>query len=703
MKKNLNRSIWIVAGGLMTAVFAEVPQWWIDRGALCTNRPAHDFNPVNQGQVKWMCLKAYEEFQQKLPGDGNTNILNQIDAFPEGNNFRPANQGMLKAIAQPFYDRLIEENLAVESPWASSTNAPHDFALANQGQLKKLFYFDLDAFDSDGDGLPDWWENKYGFLSADDDSDNDGLTNLQEYQQGSDPLLSEFIAPASENTPVGDGSVNPPSGNLTTVLTVNGSSVSATVGAWAINNGAVYAVGRRGSLRYTVNVSFADIFRLSLRVAQQTVLSADAKTYRLRFAVDGEFIARRQVLISGDEIKFAVVDTPFLNAGEHTVEILWDNYENEIALRVEQLNIQQYPGTDSNSNGIKDWVENRLMARNTIDIAPQESRTSPVCMEGRGLFTEAIQVDGAEKVFHGANDRWFADAALNGDGSETQINVSFENSGRSLSRGVRWKKTNVLTEPLLSGLVLRKGDALRLAAALPGMVSGSAQFRVNGQDAGGCAFDSALVYRFEQDGLYTIEGSGTGLDAQGNPIGYSRTVQVRVVSAQPEIIAAQVSQWRPWTPPSEWPEGAVADWDSRVKWQTVDGEQQLRSTVQEELYGVIRLGEKGPVLAPVAVKGFNLWFMKHTYLHYDEIYEDGSFKAKTTMIMSPLVPEIWINQRCRGVIAYEDGSRVRDFTLADFNANGEVTITFYHSNPLAHSVCHYTDVYQGNVLIGRSY
>lgn len=48
--------------------------------------------------------------------------------------------------------------------------------------------------DSDGDGLPDGWEQTYGFVSgvneANDDADNDGLINLQEFIVGTDPTLA---------------------------------------------------------------------------------------------------------------------------------------------------------------------------------------------------------------------------------------------------------------------------------------------------------------------------------------------------------------------------------------------------------------------------------------------------------------------------------------------------------------------------------
>lgn len=46
--------------------------------------------------------------------------------------------------------------------------------------------------DFDADGLPDWWETKYGFntsfANGQKDSDDDGLSNLQEYTYGTNPL-----------------------------------------------------------------------------------------------------------------------------------------------------------------------------------------------------------------------------------------------------------------------------------------------------------------------------------------------------------------------------------------------------------------------------------------------------------------------------------------------------------------------------------
>lgn len=48
--------------------------------------------------------------------------------------------------------------------------------------------------DSDGDGIPDWWEDQFGLnhnlADANGDPDNDGWSNLEEFLRGSDPTVS---------------------------------------------------------------------------------------------------------------------------------------------------------------------------------------------------------------------------------------------------------------------------------------------------------------------------------------------------------------------------------------------------------------------------------------------------------------------------------------------------------------------------------
>jgi clumping factor A len=53
------------------------------------------------------------------------------------------------------------------------------------------------TMDTDGDGMPDWWEQRYGLNGlvndAEGDADADGVSNLAEFQQGRSPSNNESV------------------------------------------------------------------------------------------------------------------------------------------------------------------------------------------------------------------------------------------------------------------------------------------------------------------------------------------------------------------------------------------------------------------------------------------------------------------------------------------------------------------------------
>ncbi|MDO9541336.1 MAG: hypothetical protein Q7J98_03320 [Kiritimatiellia bacterium] len=176
-------------------LLAQGPAWWYARGVLVTNSQANNYAPIALGQLKWMATNACAEMNAYF-GAG-TNVTSLVNAFSNTNNYYPANVGQVKYVVQPFYDRLYELNLTNTFPanmpgyypWG---NAPqtNDYAMVNIGQVKYVFSFDS-AKDSDSDGMSDWWEAAHGLNPYEDDAgldpDDDGLTNLQEYQNGTDP------------------------------------------------------------------------------------------------------------------------------------------------------------------------------------------------------------------------------------------------------------------------------------------------------------------------------------------------------------------------------------------------------------------------------------------------------------------------------------------------------------------------------------
>ena len=102
----------------------------------------------------------------------------------------------------------------VRQPNATSPAANPVAGVAMTGAHVALAVYLPDAQDSDGDGLPDWWERRnFGSANAAplDDPDVDGFSNLQEYQDATDPHsgASRPAPPAISHTPLADPQATP--------------------------------------------------------------------------------------------------------------------------------------------------------------------------------------------------------------------------------------------------------------------------------------------------------------------------------------------------------------------------------------------------------------------------------------------------------------------------------------------------------------
>jgi uncharacterized protein (TIGR02597 family) len=121
-------------------------------------------------------------------------------------------------------------------------------------EVQSLYNADSDGIGGVGDGLPDWWEwENFGRLGIDPgaDPDGDGLTNLQEYQQSSDP--NDFFNGHLPDLRVvgGDGQSGPAGQILPTALTVevsdsNGGLANAPVTFEVLEGGGQIASGSSG-------------------------------------------------------------------------------------------------------------------------------------------------------------------------------------------------------------------------------------------------------------------------------------------------------------------------------------------------------------------------------------------------------------------------------------------------------------------------
>lgn len=197
------------------------PAWWFEREVIKRTDPQNaspawpgdysqsdDFSVINQGQLKNLAVKANAELHAKLPftvwtlsaGTALQTLITDWSTSTTADNYAVVNQGQLKTVAKIFYDVLAAAGytaglnlppigwISGTYPWTDVTTDDDNYAVVNAGQAKRLFSFDLSAPTGQ---LPAWWMAFYfpgqtGILPGGDE-DGDDFTNLQEYENRSNP------------------------------------------------------------------------------------------------------------------------------------------------------------------------------------------------------------------------------------------------------------------------------------------------------------------------------------------------------------------------------------------------------------------------------------------------------------------------------------------------------------------------------------
>lgn len=144
--------------------FGAHPNWWDTSTAVDPTRTRDDHAVVIQGQLKQFTLKAVKELNNYLPGGAGSQLNDMVTGWKSdytsngynAGNIKPSdyaavNVGQLKYIGNKVWDRLVAGGYVTSKPAWMAVNAEMDNHLANIGQLKTMFDFDLSILPSSPD------------------------------------------------------------------------------------------------------------------------------------------------------------------------------------------------------------------------------------------------------------------------------------------------------------------------------------------------------------------------------------------------------------------------------------------------------------------------------------------------------------------------------------------------------------------------
>jgi len=157
-----------------------IPNWWELANGLNPNDPSDasqsSTNPFAHGLTK---LQVYQ----------NPSVL-------IADNYSTLGDGISDWWKIKYGFSLIDPTVA-----SAMNKNPFAHGLTNLQVYQNPSVLIADNYSTLGDGIPDWWKVKYGFSLTDPtvagaDPDGDGLTNLEEYQDGTDPSNASSSASA---------------------------------------------------------------------------------------------------------------------------------------------------------------------------------------------------------------------------------------------------------------------------------------------------------------------------------------------------------------------------------------------------------------------------------------------------------------------------------------------------------------------------
>jgi formylglycine-generating enzyme required for sulfatase activity len=175
-------------------------------------------------------LEAKMDISKALPDNSRSLLITGLATdvpFPFGDkkSLNPFRNWTTPKVLDPDSETVVNSSIAslkqntemkLGNYWLSYTKSgKYRLRLRGYSQggrwLRQKVDIDIDLSDQDGDGMPDLWEKQYDVSDPQQDDDNDGVNNLEEFQQGTYPNESRCGSNSSSTfrDPLKDGGYGP--------------------------------------------------------------------------------------------------------------------------------------------------------------------------------------------------------------------------------------------------------------------------------------------------------------------------------------------------------------------------------------------------------------------------------------------------------------------------------------------------------------
>ena len=542
--------------------------------------------------------------------------------------------------------------------------------------------------DTDGDGMPDAWESARGlgpfdWRDAAEDADGDGLSNLDEFLAGSDVRLAD-----TDGDGVSDGDelrlfMSDPlaadfDGSVSTNAVLDAASPDFVRGNWFSAGGMAVLAERSGTVFYTNGFGIASAGVLQIRAGLSFSGPADAE---LVCAVDGRCVGSFRIPASDDVAEHeAGFVTGWISPGEHELSLQLQNFENDVCFALSGIAACTPGGPDADGNGVADWLDARMRNTGVSRCGPVRSHVSPYCMRGTAAECPRVVADGRDlAALPLPANGWWTDIPL-ATGRVAAVSVEYERGMRTECHAVEWVPLDAMTAV---DMVLREGDALLLRAGSGGTVS------VDGRPV--ASGGSASPFHFVTCGEHILAGACGGL---------TNTALIRVIGRQ---ASAGAPVWRGKSNSLRLSGAGAAgvtvcaDADAGLSSALTAGGDCIVTLSVGDFARPCSLAceianDDASVLFSLSLHPFSVHYTLEGRYHAITGLEDGTLVVENRISAFDVPEDVSFTMTSMSGICFEDGSGHIRFTGRDFGATGDFIYRFYVpagvSNP-----CQFLHVY----------